>query len=305
LLLEIEVKPAKPIWIEPKYLDELKGKIEIETKYDGIRVIILKDEGKYQAFSSHGNPFGGNFKNIYKELKPALDQGWVFSGEVLDAAEPDSRGAAASVAKNPKYTPDRILFIVWNAFKITPEMKKKGVITPGEGEGLPEYRKMRGDLIRWMRKLRPKQVKLAKRWKIGTYMPSEILKKVIKRGEEGIVAKLKSGKLMYKYKELSPERVAPVVSFNLSKSAGLKGQVTSITAKTPYGKVFTIGGGYTWPEIEKLTKIYHERKGNVKGLFVGYRSYKPTKPLEKGGSPSHAQFVSLRDEHGKKLVVKK
>lgn len=301
-LLEIIVKPAKPVAVTPEFLDIRSDKIQVELKYDGTRAVILKDsdDGYYKFLSSSGNWLKGNFLNILKELRPMLDAGYCLSGEIIDSENPLDRGMSLSVAKNGKYPPTRPLFIAWNCFLITDEMKKAGVITPDLGSGLPPYDQMRMDLLTWLRKLRPKQVKAAKRFKLTKDMiPSKVLELVMSRGEEGIVVKSKAGGESWKIKGKFPVQEYPLVKFNYSTSTTHGGKVTSLDVVSPYGKVMTVGQGYNGIQIDKLTNLALAKNNKTDDLYVGFVGSKPTKPIDQGGSWSNPTFVYLSDKNSK------
>lgn len=308
-IMEIKVEPGKP---EPKpidYLDSIADQIEIEVKTDGMRGVLLKDpqDKVIRMLSSSGSPYGGNFLNIIKELKEALDDGFCFSGEINDSRDLENRGAANSVARNMTHPATAPIYTVWNAFKITEEMIKKGVITPDAKTELPPYKIMRLDLLRILRKARPRQVKASKRMKITKDMsPSRILAMVLASGEEGVVAKLKTGYISYKHKPFfGPVQIYPIKRFIKSDSAKNAGKYSSIEATTPFGKVFSVGQGYSDVRVNAITKLAAE-KGEypTETIYVGFSSFKPGLPLERGGAPTNPvfQFIST-DAAGENRIV--
>ena len=308
ILAELNVKPAKPAKVSLDYLDQIKNDVEIETKYDGYRGILLKDPdtGKIQMLSSSGKPLRGNFSTIIKQLKPLLNKGYVFSGEICDAENPGARNMAAKAATNPKFSPDRVLYIVWNMFKLTPQLIKQGEIHPDLDAEVPPYRQRRKELLTALRKLRPKNVKISKRWKVTPHRSvQDIYNIVVSRGGEGVVAKHKKGfGAGMKVKAKTQLFVFPLVSFNISKSKTRGGLVNSLTVVTPYGKKFNVGGGISDRVAQELTKLYKQRKGNPDGLYVGLIGEKPSIPIEKGGAPAPSKFMFLAtDKEGKHKIV--
>lgn len=183
---------AKPDKKALDYIDSLKGQLEIETKMDGMRGFLFKDpdSGYIKMLSSSGKPYKGNFSNIYKQLGPALKDGYCFSGEILDGTNIEDRGAANSTATNGANPPERALFVVWNMIKVPDNFK--GDLAPDSAALNPPYQEMRLEMMKMLHKLRPTQVKATKRWKMrGNTLPSEIFDKIVSKGQEGIVAKFK------------------------------------------------------------------------------------------------------------------
>lgn len=185
-------------------------------------------------------------------------------------------------------------------------MRRAGVVCPDDpGETCLPYSEMRKNLTNWIKILKPTQVKLVKRWKTSKDMtPSKIFEIVTKGGGEGIVAKMKKGGISYKVKGMSVVMTSPLKSFNQSSSDTYKGKITSLTVKLPNGSDLTVGSGFTFEVIDQLTKIFKIRKGKVDKLYVGFQGYKPAKPINQGGVPSHAQFRYLStDPEGKSILV--
>ena len=320
LVSEIVVKPGKPVYQQSNFLDMMANQIQVELKEDGIRAIVLKDpdSGQYEARSSSGSVLNGNWQNIFKQLKPALDKGWVFSGEVIDSRYPDERGKALSVAKSKNHPPEAMAYVTWNTFQITDDMIAAGSIAPDTGTDTPDYKTMRLNLISWMRKLKPPQVKMSKRFKISKDMtPSMIFQRVIDKGGEGIVAKLmNTGQSIWKMKgmavnPLTGDRlfITPLVEFKISKSGSYSGMVTSLKVEHPLpqfakARTFDVGQGYTDKQKRELSTLATQKNGDVSGLWVAYQGTKPAKPFAIGGVPSNPVFQFLTtDPKGTKRVV--
>lgn len=293
---EVEIVPDKPDKMELKYFDSIKDQIEIEYKYDGYRMIVFKDpdSGYYKCLSSSGNPLRGNFQNLFKQLGPALNAGYLFSGEGLDIQNPESRSAAASIVTTggQKFPADRILFMVWNCFKITPDMIVNGKVNPDAPEFNLPYKAMRLKLLDILRKLKPTQVKATKRYKMGkNATPSSIFDKITGGGGEGVVGKYKSGGRGYiKHKMVLDTVVYPLVSFNISTSTSKSGLVSSVSVIRSDGREFNVGGGYSDDKMARLTDIAKMRNFKPEGLYVGVSGGRPADP---GGLPHVPQFKFL------------
>lgn len=163
------------------------------TKYDGFNGLLVPEETGPIMYSSSGKPLRGNFSAIISQLKPYLDKGMVFNGEIFGLRDDGTIdwGSSASAATGSGFPPERVVYVVFDGAYLS-ELVPDSIGTLVSTKNMHDRRV---DLVRIMRDLRPKNVKLSKRYKVKSKEDLISLANKLKlKGEEGIIQKSPSAK---------------------------------------------------------------------------------------------------------------
>lgn len=234
----------------------------LEVKYDGFRGLLMKDMGGYVMYSSSGSVLGGNFTNIIKELKPYLDKGYIFDGEIFGLSNGKiDWSASASAAKGSRNPPDYAFLMVFDCAQV----KDMSQYKDGTIKSDKPIRERRLELLNIIRELRPKQVRASKRYKIRSQDQFNDIIATLKLGnEEGFVIKKYDQKLQihpdtrtadptvkHKFEYTGTYKITGWAPMETEDPVRAKELIGSITIEIPdYGTMnANIGNGFDYRRV--------------------------------------------------------
>ena len=275
-----------------KYVDKLKNKEVIVTiKVDGIRMIVVKDDKGITAYSRSGKVMTG-YEHILDELSN-LPNG-MYDGEVIlkhrdNMQAVDVRQQTASLANTKDGDRTGLEYVMFDFVTEEEFSKQKGKYT---------YAERRAKLKELT--VGKKNISVVTRMYQGDgfdEVSKEIMKRVLDRGEEGLM--VADASAVYQFKQTDYlQKMKPSYSIDLRVVDTYDG-LTLNTTDTLGGAVVMYKGnelkvGNGWSEDER--KLYHAHPELLIGKIIEIEHNGESRNKDGGYGVNFPRFVRLRED---------
>ena len=277
------------------------GKFYVETKYDGVRVIVKIEKGKVSYWTRNFNEIPAEYMqpitNEILKLCPNNKSMNIFlDGELTDS---NRKSVSGKLNRMLKGNPDSNISddFIFNIFDID----SISTLENGKGNTLYSDRRMR--LINLFDNFivdRPNHIEIAQMWVCDDISKmNDIYDEIVKAGGEGVIAKkngvyeCKRSKLWIKFKEICDCDL--IVTGIVPGEGRREGYVGSLECTDSTGKLqVNVGSGFTDADLEILNERIKNNELIGKVAAVRYNE----RITDKHGNESLflPRFIEVRDD---------